>query len=71
MKFEEALKHMRNGSSVTRASSPLILHNHEYYFIEDNKIKFYNGISIQVWDKPFYQSDLMADDWILCERVDG
>ena len=63
MKFEEALSAMREGKRVTRKSSALILGENTYYFIEDNIVWHFTGISKTNYDCPFTQKEILAEDW--------
>lgn len=61
MRFEQALKAMREGKKVARKSWAKILDISPYRCIKDGKIMYYSGI--EYYNFPLYDKDVLADDW--------
>lgn len=61
MRFEEALKAMREGKKVSRKSWAKILGISPYRFIKDGKIMCYSGI--EYYNFLLCDADVLADDW--------
>lgn len=66
MKFEEALKAMREGKKVARKGWVLISGKPEYYCILDGNLMFYSRIEYYRTSIP--GRDILAEDWEVVEE---
>jgi len=67
MKFEDALKAMREGKKVTRKDWALVLGTPEYYCVLNGKFVFYSGIEYYESCISISGKDILAEDWEVVE----
>lgn len=68
MKFEDALKAMREGKKVKLTINDDLAHYDRYYFIKDGKLVYTINQDTWQYEGHLYNHKIMSEDWEVVEN---